>query len=375
MGIILDETMWRRLFVVWISALPFVVWPWMIEGAKIIWFWLGGFFLTVFWLFKLRVKLPKVVTWVDLWYFSWLFILLISSIFGLHPSDSVIGGSYRHQGVLFFFTLWLVGKTITILPNKDKKLLIKIIGAGVIIESLLVILQWPLDPIFSFPMTVNGRPLGTFGEPNAAAGFLAVGASFLSRFTSLLLVLAAILVTQSRSGILSLLTIILGFFVINRKKITNWSVQKKIYASLSLLVMLVAAGLTIKEASLTRQNSVFEERGMYWKLGWQKVRERPLLGYGAESGEAVYEDSFAKANLPLFGLIVDRSHNLFLDVAIWSGIIGLVLFLSWMLTASNSLVRQGKWINIIGFLAWLVFSTFQPLGVVHWVLLFLILNF
>lgn len=366
--------MWSKLFVVWASFLPFIVWPWMFEGAKILWFLTGGFFLTIFWLVKLRTELPKVITKADFWYFSWLFILLISSLFGLHPSDSIVGGSYRHQGVLFFFTLWLVGKTISILPDKDKKLLAKGIGAGVIIESLIVIFQWPLDTLFSLPMTVSGRPLGTFGEPNAVAGFLAVGASFLPRFAPLLLVLAAILVTQSRTGMLGFFTVTIGLFIINREKVISWLTKEKVLTAISLLAVLVASGFVVRGAFMRRPASVFEDREMFWKLGWQKIGERPLLGYGAESGEAVYEDAFAKANLPLFELIVDRSHNLFLDVAIWSGFIGLILFLGWLFTASNNLVKRGKWINIIGSLAWLVFSMFQPLGVVHWVLLFLILG-
>jgi O-antigen ligase len=367
--------MWSKLFVVWVSFLPFIVWPWMFEGAKVLWFLTGGFFLTIFWLIKLRDKLSKIITKIDFWYFSWLFVLLISSIFGLHPLDSIIGGSYRHQGVLFFFTLWLVGKTITILSKKDKKLLIKGIGAGVIIESLIVIVQRPLDILFSFPMIVNGRPLGTFGEPNAVAGFLAVGASFLSKFTPLLLVLVAILATQSRTGMLSFFIVALGLFVINRKKIANWLTKEKIIVAIFLLAVLVVSGFVVKSAFMRRPASVFEDRGMYWKLGWKAVSERPLLGYGAESGEVVYDMAYATVNLPLYELIVDRSHNLFLDVAIWSGFIGLVLFLGWILTASNNLVKQGKWINIVGGLAWFVFSMFQPLGVVHWILLFLILNF
>lgn len=367
--------MWGKFFVAWVSLLPFIIWPWMFEGAKVLWFLTGGFFLTIFWLVKFRTRLPKVITKTDFWYFSWLFILLISSVFGIHPLDSIIGGSYRHQGVLFFFTLWLVGKTIAILSKKDKKLLIKGIGAGVIIESLVVIFQWPLDTLFSFPLTVNGRPLGTFGEPNAVAGFLTVGASFLPKFIPLLLVLAAILATQSRTGMLSFFIVALGLFVINRKKIVNWLTKEKILVAIFLSAVLVASGFVVKSAFMRRPTSVFENRGMYWKLGWKAVSERPLLGYGAESGEVVYNMAYAAANLPLYELIVDRSHNLFLDVTIWSGFIGLVLFLGWILTASNNLVKQGKWINIIGGLAWLVFSMFQPLGVVHWTLLFLILNF
>jgi O-antigen ligase len=365
--------MWSKLFVVWLSLLPFVVWPGTFEGAKVIWFLTGGFFLTAFWLIKLKDKLPKVLTRSDFWYFSWLVVLSISSIFGVHPVESILGGSYRHQGVLFFFTLWLVGKTVRLLPRKDKKLLVGGLGASVIIEAIVIFSQFFLETKGSF-LSVDGRPLGTFGEPNAVAGFLAIGSSFLTQFTLFLPVFLALLATTSRTGIASFLILAIGLLVVERKKLLAWPAQKKIYVALLFLVILVFSPVAIKKISLIRQPSLFESRSTYWKLGWQKVWERPVLGFGAESGEAFYEDAFKKVSLPLFDLIVDRSHNLFLDVIIWSGFVGLIFFLGFMATAFYALASKKKRINLIGSLVWLFFSLFQPLGVAHWLLLHLLFN-
>lgn len=382
--------MWKKLFIVWVLLLPFIVCPWIFEGAKIFWFWLGGFFLTLLWLVSLRTKLPKIITNVDYWYFSWLGVLLISSTFGIHPLNSIIGGSYRHQGVIFFFTLWLVGKTVFMLSQKQKEVLTRMFSFGVFIESVLIISQNFVGNILPLT-TIDGRPLGTFGEPNAAAGFLAIGTVFLSDnvmgkggsfggffgSTSLLLIFLAIIFTESRAAILTFLVVLLGIFVIRlvsrTGKLHKRKMLLKVWLPALLLVILVSLFI-IKSVSLTRLPSDIEDRRVFWKLGWSAILEKPVFGYGAESGEVVYEEKFSEAALPLYELIVDRSHNLFLDVAMWSGFVGLVLFSGWLITALNNLAKERKWINVVGVLGWLVFSMFQPLGVVHWVLLVLILN-
>lgn len=382
--------MWKKYFIVWIFLLPFVVWPWIFEGAKIFWFWLGGFFLTLLWIVNLRVKLPKIITNADYWYFFWLGVLLISSTFGIHPLNSIIGGSYRHQGVIFFFTLWLVGKTVFMLSRKQKEVLTRMLGFGVFIESLLIISQNFVDSTLPLA-TINGRPLGTFGEPNAAAGFLAIGTVFLLGnvmskrggfggffgLMSLLLIFLAIIFTESRTAILTFLVVLLGIFVVHLVSCAGKFYKRKVLLRVWLPVLLLTILVSIfiiKGVSLTRLPSDIEDRRVFWRLGWSAILEKPVFGYGAESGEAVYEKVFSEAALPLYELIVDRSHNLFLDVAMWSGFAGLILFLGWLITALNNLLKERKWINVVGGLGWLIFSMFQPLGVVHWVLLVLILN-
>ena len=119
-----------------------------------------------------------------------------------------------------------------------------------------------------------------------------------------------------------------------------------------------------KQAFDTRASLFFENRLVYWELGLEKVNENLLFGYGAESGEYIYNKAFYENNTPLFGMIVDRSHNLFLDITLWSGIIGLIIFILWLRLASK---------RKIAILAWLIFASLQPLGVVHWVLLMILL--
>ena len=105
----------------------------------------------------------------------------------------------------------------------------------------------------------------------------------------------------------------------------------------------------------------------------QEVIARPILGYGAESGEVIYHRAFNRRNINLLDFMVDRSHNVFLDVTLWSGVAGLILFMGWCIARAKEL-WAGDRLRFIALVAWVVFASFQPLGVVHWLqLLFLMI--
>lgn len=321
----------------WILSLPLITKGGAYEAPKIICFFAVGFFLTLFWLVKSKIKINKVLGLPDLFYLGWLLTLLISSIIGISPIDSIIGGSYRHQGIIFFFTLWLVSKTLLLLNDNEKKILKKGFLLVAIIEAILVI------------FTKNN--LGTFGDINQAAGFMAIVLSFsLTSYPILTIPIAAvILATASRSAILVLA---LSFAILIFQK------SKKI--TITLLILSLSYIFLILPIKLS---SPFENRIVIWQMAVENIIKKPLLGYGAETNEIIYENSFKKINLPLSGLIIDRSHNIFLDILLWSGIPGLILFTAWLISTKK----------IIKILPWLVFAFFQPLGVVHWILLFILL--
>ena len=152
------------------------------------------------------------------WFLVWLLVLAVASMVGVHPIDSLVGGSYRHQGVLFFFTLFLVWQAIRYIKRKQQDVLSILFASGVGLESIIILIQTILNP--------HARPLGTLGEPNAAAGFLAVGAywiisSKLPPWVRLLLYIgavSAVVATLSRTGIASLAILSLGFLWIKNKK-------------------------------------------------------------------------------------------------------------------------------------------------------------
>lgn len=112
------QLMFEKVFIVWLTLIPFVTFNSAFEGPKILVFWIGGFILFVVWIFSLSSLLEKLITKSDYYYFLWIIILTLSSLVGVHPQDSIIGGSYRHQGIIFFASLWVIGKTISRLDKK-----------------------------------------------------------------------------------------------------------------------------------------------------------------------------------------------------------------------------------------------------------------
>ncbi|EKD62116.1 MAG: hypothetical protein ACD_52C00300G0006 [uncultured bacterium] len=331
-----------RLIIIWSATLPLVTLNNSYEGPKIVFFLIGGVLLFVFWILFLwskKVNLKKV----DYAFLLWLVIMLASSLMGVHPIDSILGSSYRHQGILFFLVLFVLGKTIEGFSLKLKNLLIKSIIISIVIQSLVVILI---------------SPIGTIGEANSVAGFLVIGSTFVqkSRYKIVLLpiILIAIIVTGSRSG--------LAIFAI----VTFTNLIRSKY-----LVSLAGVGfvlISILGAYLEKNVSAFESRFTIWSLAFKTIRERPLLGFGAETNEVVFGEMFARVNLPLHELIVERSHNLFLDVAIWSGLIGLAAFTLWLVMVAKKIAKHDH-VLFIGLVGWLLFAFVQPIGVSHWVIL------
>ena len=79
-------------FIFWILTLPFVTFGHIYEGAKIFVFWVGSFLLILYWLIKKRAEFIKVLNKWDVWYWIWILLLVTSSIFGIDPMKSIIGG-------------------------------------------------------------------------------------------------------------------------------------------------------------------------------------------------------------------------------------------------------------------------------------------
>lgn len=320
-----------------ISAIPLVVINYQFEVSKVYLFLI----LCIFLIFSLIFNAKKI-TFVkrDYYYLGWLVTLLISGLFSVNQNSSILGGSYRHQGLIFFVGLYFLIKYLEILTVKQRENLYKCIGVVALAESLFVIL---------------GFKLGTIGEINAVAGFLAIGIYFVKKlfvktsFQNIFLAfpLIAILINFSKSGILALLP----FFV----KKTN-------------IILVVIAVATIFLVKPINNNSDFESRGVIWRYAIEIIKDKPILGHGAESNEVQYDKKFTEKNIPLVNLRIDRAHNLFLDITIWSGLIGLYLFVMFLYESFKNLSIERKQV----FLSFLIYSMFQPLSVVHWILFALI---
>ncbi|HET7098778.1 MAG TPA: O-antigen ligase family protein, partial [Patescibacteria group bacterium] len=312
-----------------------------------------------FWFYRILIEKHNLeISKPDLFFFTFLIALTVSSIYGVHPLESIIGGSYRHQGVIFFVGLWLIGKTVNLLSIDQKKLLSKIFGAVVLVEVLIVIVQYLTGHLYF------GKPLGTMGESNAVFGFLAMGVYFVTEnFPKFYLIPLYILVlfSMSRSALLSLVLssgIFLGKLKSNFRK----------PMVLLVIILIIIATLYITKG---KGNSRLESRPVIWKIAVGEISKKSVLGYGAESGEFIFNKAFLNQDIYLENIIIDRTHNLFLDIAMWSGIVGLIFFVGWMVLSFLGLESvESKF----AFFAFLTYSMFQPLSIVHWILLVIIIN-
>lgn len=356
--------MFHYFFVGWILLIPFIRYGSMYEGPKVLWFWLGGIGLSLYWISKGREKIEKVIRKEDYFFLAFILSLFVSSIFGVHPIESLVGGNYRHQGMIFFVGLWLIAITTRSLKERTKKILGWGIAAGVIIESLIILGQF-----ISKIDVVNGRPVGTFGEPNAAAGFLVLGSYFViaSKLYILLpLNFLSILTTTSRVAVLAFGVLLLGLLISRKRKIPAKSILFTVPLILTAIVFLLFL-------SSLRDPSKFDNRQLYLKVGFEEFLRRPILGHGAESNVLVYDEAFKRVGTPLEGFMVERSHNIFLDILLWSGIVGLVCFAAWIWVIAKGFWKDKNYLKLGALASFLVFASLQPLGVVHWVMLILIM--
>lgn len=345
----------EKIFILWITLFPFVSWQGTFEKPKVVWLLAGGFSLSLFFIYRFITEKKIIRLKVsDYFFLGWILILTISSILGVHPTESIIGGSFRRQGVLFFVAIWIVGKIVTVLSKESKKLLENGLRAGVIIESAILIMM---------ALKLGGvvRLAGTLGEPNNLAGYLVLSSFFVfPNFFILALIFVAILFTKSLTGLVAFLTFVL--IVYGAKKLAlKW-------------IVLVVIGLIAGGILFLHRGQSFNDRATIWEFGIRSVAEKPILGYGAESGELVYDFAYSRWWGRLGEFAIDRAHNLFLDVAIWSGFVGLSFFLSWLITEISVLIKRKEQLKLSAIGAWVLFAMFQPVGVVHWVLLMVILR-
>ncbi len=322
-----------KILCIYVVLIPLLVWNGHFEIPKVFAFIFGSIPIFLYLLLNFD---RLIISARDKWYLSWIVWLLVTSFFGENYKISVLGGSYRHQGVIFFFCLWIFLKALELLKVNERVVLGKIVGLTIIVQGILVIF---------------GYKLGTLGEINAVSGFLAIGVYFVSIYLpkwTISVPIVAMFFNFSKSGFLSLLP---------------YLNLKKYILPIVLIIVLI---FTFKPVSL---DSPFENRYVIWGHSVNLISKSPIFGYGLESNEKIFDRAFYESGFPLSNLIIDRAHNLFLDVTLWSGTIGLFLFICFLYQSFLSLDSDRK----KAFFSFLIFSMFQPLSVAHWLLFILII--
>jgi O-antigen ligase/tetratricopeptide (TPR) repeat protein len=348
-------------------------------------------------------------------------LVILSTIFSMDPLFSFWGSPYRGDGSLnlILYIIFAVFCYLVIKTDDWKKVFNAGIGAAVLVSFIGLAQQFKFLG-GDFLVSYATRPPSTLGNPDTLATylllfiFLALVLSFKEKnlyfkifyFSSFVLFLFVIFLTLCRATFLGLAVGLAWFLFFYRFKKQSLNKYKIIVGILLIIVlssliyyfnsnstfpkiiqnnntlMLLKSRLSIKD--------VLGGNGRIsgWKIAWQGLKDKPLLGYGPENFSIAfdkhYDPKLADINTSFGGTWWDRAHNFLFDTGITMGIPALItylvffIFLFYLLhkikreDSDNSLICLGIQTTFIAYFVNNFFS-FDAFGT--YIILFLLIGY
>ncbi len=313
---------------------------------------------------ELRPKFDLITKMV----FAYFAVLIVSALFGVDVYRSFWGTIERGEGLITIahYVAYFVILTAVFRTKEDWH---RYLRAAVISTLLVALYAFAQILNLSFVMNAAGvRISGTVGNALFFAALMMFG-----MFLSLYLVGASrtgerfflygvfafefflLYKSASRGAILATALAIFFYLVLKFFRSGGW--RLKIATGALALLLLLGAGLVYfsRERAWVKQNSTLlrfasistrdvttQSRLDTWQASWKGWQERFFLGYGYENYNIAFNKYFPARifKKPGSQIWFDRAHNTVFDVAVASGIFGLVAYLGIFAAASIVLIRQ-----------------------------------
>lgn len=298
-------------------------------------------------------------------------IFLISSLTAHNFTHAFWSNFERGEGAFqiihYYFFFVLIVSLFRSKKDIEKLLLAFLISASYI--AIYGVLQWiNLDTKFSI-IGSGTRISGTLGNASYLAALMLFAIGFLlyffvqSKNLSLrifstilgLFFLAILFKTGTRGALLGLVFAGLAFLISSILRKSSSAHLKKISIAL-LTAILIFSGLFFsthknptwkelpligRQLQLERAAREFQPRIWSWNSAIQGIKERPILGWGAENYPFVYDKYYDPRN---FGIesFFDRVHNLYLEHLITGGILLFLAFLTLLFFLFKRIFKRKK---------------------------------
>ncbi len=328
---------------------------------------------------------------------------LISDILGLDPKISLLGSNVRYQGFITLFAGILLFLLMRYFSNPKS---LSVFKKGIWITSFLisVFALWQivqLKMLQSLIPTYNGRIVGTMGNPNFLAGYLVMLLPFvlwpsqeikksslvrIIRLANVFTINLTIFFTDSRAAYLALVLLFLIYVLrllpkLNIPRIAVWLSIILVFLGLFSFInmfmykdtVLKDSIPTIKErgcpeswpqeypwkiitdihnnAPIFKREALCDNRLLIWIIGLESLSKQPLLGYGQDN----FELAIPSGKMHL----TDSAHNIFLEIAVSSGLIGLLLYIAAIFIA----IKKASFPIKMSLLTFLIVAQFNPLSI------------
>lgn len=305
-------------------------------------------------------------------------IITLSALFGENPAKSFWSNFERMEGVITYlhlFAYFVVASTALTARNLWRPYLNLHLGAGAIM-ALYGVLQWAgLFTIVQDGMRVNGT-LGNAAYLGTYALFNIFIAVFLMARQSItttgekarvaiygaiaILQIFVLYHTATRGAALGLIagagisTILIAIFA--RESVI---LRRTAIGILIFLALFVGGFIAMRDASFIKESPVLSRfssisltekttrsRFMVWGMAYQGFKERPVLGWGMENFNYVFNKYY---NPKMYDQEqwFDRAHNVFFDWLIAGGLPALLAYISIFSCAVYCLWRRAKSLSIV----------------------------
>jgi O-antigen ligase len=304
----------------------------------------------------------------------------ITSITSVASIQSVWGTLERMGGLFTFwhyFVFYVIAVSV-LRTRRDWQVLLEImIGVGVA-SALYGFLQ-KTDWTVILGSGGRQRPFGTIGNPALFAGyqilvaFMTLTLSFMKRTTTNMqrwywiaggTMLLAAISTAVRGSLIGIavggLTWVLLWSVLNRSKRAKSLLlmgMAGVVVFIFLAVLLRSTPLVKSSPYLTRitdfSSKTFTVQTRFWAWtaglqGWSENPKTILVGWGPENFNVPFSKHFNPKFFtgPGAETFFDRAHNMFMEVLVTMGLLGLLTYLGLFAAAFRTCAGHGYWVHI-----------------------------
>lgn len=284
---------------------------------------------------------------------AFLAVIGLADLFGAASVKSFWSNFERMEG---FITLLHLGAFFLVMSSVFNEALWKKWWHVSLATSFIMVLYASLQVFrVTDPSQAGTRVDGTFGNTIYLAVYMLfhifLALYFLLRervstgwkWTYSLLIISQIFIlynTATRGAILGFLGGFLIVAILNLWNRENSLMRKTSIAGLVSIVVLVAGFWGMRNsdfvlnnpvlarfATLTTEDLRTQGRYFVWPIALEGVKDRPILGWGQENFNFVFQEYY-RPDMHHLEPWFDRAHNIFLDWAIAGGILGLLAYLS-----------------------------------------------
>ncbi len=310
-----------------------------------------------------------------------------SSLFLPQPLQGLVGRYPYFQGIilyLFLFLFSLLVKNCNVSLRKYSY----IFALSIPMIALVAVGQWVSLHLFHQPIvTYSGRVVSTFGQPNLFSGYLVMvlpmfflllekvkGKKKIFFGVPMIVILLGVVVSMSRFALVmvGVLAIISAIFYLRRSR---YFIKALIaMGAVVIIIGCIALPKIIQSEFIDPYNyrwlmlNTPEKRVYIWQVAVSQGFKKPIFGYGLDNFQQVYTSYFTDApkEASYYSrkvLVVDRAHNYILDIFVYAGIVGVVL---WILLVGNVFVRlrKNKWLAL-SLVLYVIFVFVHPQSIMH----------